>query len=79
MEEVSFDFQSSCLYSSSVSLAKKIDLSLLRETGRFPPFVNEYSCLQAVRNFYINETLLGTLNGTVNGKNVSTNTREPSY
>ena len=67
IEEVSFDFHSSCSYSNSFSLAREVNLSLLDKTGIFPPYQNEYSCLQTVRNFYINETLLGSLNGPLVG------------
>ena len=68
IEEVSFDFQSRCFYSDLSSPAREADDSLFDKTGKFPSYQNEYSCLQTVRNFYINETLLASLDGTVIGK-----------
>ncbi|KAI6660315.1 hypothetical protein LOD99_13904 [Oopsacas minuta] len=67
VEEYSFDFQSSCLYSSYFLPATEDNLTLLNDNGLFAPYQNEYSCLQTVRNFYINSTLLDSHNGTIYG------------
>lgn len=64
VEEISFDFQSSCLYSEDFVPARESNLSLLEDDGLFAAYENEYSCLQLVRNFYVESTLSdGLING----------------
>ena len=68
MEDISFDFQSSCLYSPDFLPVRENNSSLSEDNGLFAAYDNEYSCLQSVRNFYINSTLLEITNGQFYGK-----------
>ena len=72
VEEISFDFQSRCLYSEDFLSVRENNSTLLDDSRHFATYENEYSCLQLVRNFYINSTLLGSLNGTFSGEFILT-------
>ena len=77
MEEVSFDFQSSCRYSPYFVRTMEVNMSVFLETGSFPPFEDVYSCVQSVRNFYVNQTMLKSVNSEVIAGNYSV--KVPSF